>query len=133
MYPNTPPTNVGDQKINIKTYKPNAAPINENEVSKTTTTIKIPIEHNGFSNPNITTTSTTVTKMMNANNVQQHHHQQHQQHYEDDHDSGIAMNSLLHGKRNKMAEKKSVFTIAYDDVQIKRIQMNENEDLSPVN
>lgn len=130
MYPNTPPTHGGEQKINIK-YKPNGAPINENEISKTTTTIKIPIEHNGFSNPNITTTSTTVTKMMNANNLQQQ--QQNQQHYEDDHDSGIAMNSLLHGKRNKIAEKKSVFTIAYDDVQIKRIQMNENEDYSPVN
>lgn len=131
LYPHTPPTHNTDQKVSIK-YKPDTAAINENEVSKTTTTIKIPIEQNGFSNPNITTTSTTITKMMNANNVQHSQQQQHQSHYEDDHDSGIAMNSLLHGKRNKLAEKKSVFTIAYDDVQIKRIQMNENDDLSPI-
>ena len=119
MYPNTPPAH-SDSKISIK-YKPNASPINENEVSKTTTTIKIPIDQNGVSNPNITTTTTTTTMMMNA---QQHQQSQH----EDDHDSGIAMNSLLHGKRNKIADKKSVFTIAYDDVQIKRIQMSESDD-----
>ena len=119
MYPNTPPSQSNsDQKINIK-YKPAASPIKENEVSKTTTTIKIPIEQNGDSNPNITTTTTTTTTMLN-------HHQLHQpqpssSQHEDDHDSGIAMNSLLHGKRNKIADKKSVFTIAYDDVQIKRI------------
>lgn len=125
MYPNTPPT-VGDSKISIK-YKPNASPINENEISKTTTTIKIPIEQNGGSNPNITTTTTTTTTMMNAStNHQNHTHTQ--SNHEDDHDSGIAMNSLLHGKRNKAAEKKSVFTIAYDDVQIKRIQMSESDD-----
>jgi hypothetical protein len=112
MYPNTPPTQ-SEPKINIK-YKPNASPINENEVSKTTTTIKIPIDQNGVSNPNITTTTTTTTLM----NTQ----------HEDDHDSGIAMNSLLHGKRNKIADKKSIFTIAYDDVNIKRIQMSESDD-----
>lgn len=129
MYPNTPPSHA-DPKISIK-YKPNASPIKENEVSKTTTTIKIPIEQNGISNPNITTTTTTTTTMMNAT---LHHHQQLQQQqqtqpqHEDDHDSGIAMNSLLHGKRNKIADKKSVFTIAYDDVQIKRIQMSESDD-----
>jgi hypothetical protein len=121
MYPNTPPAH-SDPKISIK-YKPNASPINENEVSKTTTTIKIPIEQNGVSNPNITTTTTTTTTMMNAQQNQQSQHQ-----HEDDHDSGIAMNSLLHGKRNKIADKKSVFTIAYDDVQIKRIQMSESDD-----
>lgn len=124
MYPNTPPT-AGDPKISIK-YKPNASPIKENEVSKTTTTIKIPIEQNGASNPNITTTTTTTTTMLNSLQNQQQHQQQSQ--HEDDHDSGIAMNSLLHGKRNKLAEKKSVFTIAYDDVQIKRIQMSESDD-----
>lgn len=39
---------------------------------------------------------------------------------EDDHDSGIAMNPLLHnlGKRNPIAEKKSVFTIAYDELNL---------------
>lgn len=132
MYPNTPPSH-SDGKVSIK-YKPNASPIKENEVSKTTTTIKIPIEQNGTTNPNITTTTTTTTTMMNASmeRHQQHHHhqqqQQQQQHDNDDHDSGIAMNSLLHGKRNKAADKKSVFTIAYDDVQIKRIQMSESEE-----
>ncbi|CAG9806607.1 unnamed protein product [Chironomus riparius] len=123
LYPNTPPTLNGDgPKVSIK-YKPNSSPIKENEVSKTTTTIKIPIEQNGGSNPNITTTTTTTTTMMNAT-LQQTQQNQH----EDDHDSGIAMNSLLHGKRNKMADKKSVFTIAYDDVQIKRIQMSESDE-----
>jgi hypothetical protein len=129
MYPNTPPAH-SDPKISIK-YKPNASPIKENEVSKTTTTIKIPIEQNGVSNPNITTTTTTTTTMMNATLHQNQHQAQHtsqQSQHEDDHDSGIAMNSLLHGKRNKIADKKSVFTIAYDDVQIKRIQMSESDD-----
>lgn len=127
MYPNTPPNL--DSKISLK-YKPNSSPIKENEVSKTTTTIKIPIEQNGGHNPNITTTTTTTTTMMNASlhhNNQTHAQNQSSQH-EDDHDSGIAMNSLLHGKRNKIADKKSVFTIAYDDVQIKRIQMSESDD-----
>lgn len=121
LYPNTPPTD--GQKVSVK-YKPNSSPIKENEVSKTTTTIKIPIEQNGATNPNITTTTTTTTTMMNMHQQQQQLNNQH----EDDHDSGIAMNSLLHGKRNKVADKKSVFTIAYDDVQIKRIQMSESEE-----
>lgn len=130
MYPNTPPAH-SDPKISIK-YKPNASPINENEVSKTTTTIKIPIESNSAKNPNITTTTTTTTTMMNASIHQQNQalmqQQQQQSQHEDDHDSGIAMNSLLHGKRNRLADKKSVFTIAYDDVQIKRIQMSESDE-----
>uniref|UniRef100_A0A182J782 Uncharacterized protein n=1 Tax=Anopheles atroparvus TaxID=41427 RepID=A0A182J782_ANOAO len=44
---------------------------------------------------------------------------------EDDHDSGIAMNSLLNTKgksRNRIADKKSIFTIAYDDVRIRQIR-----------
>lgn len=127
LYPNTPPALNGDgQKAVSVKYKPNASPIKENEVSKTTTTIKIPIEQNGGSNPNITTTTTTTTTMLNSA-MQQQQIMQQQQH-EDDHDSGIAMNSLLHGKRNRIADKKSVFTIAYDDVQIKRIQMSESDD-----
>ncbi|XP_037974963.2 cadherin-86C [Plutella xylostella] len=44
----------------------------------------------------------------------------------DDNDSGIAMNSLIHQtgniKRLPITEKKSVFTIAYDDVQTKRLR-----------
>lgn len=104
LYPNTPPAQQSEElKANVK-FKPKASPIKESEVSKTTTTtIKIPIDNAG-STSNITTTTTTTT-------VAQHQH-------EDDHDSGIAMNSLLMGKRNKKADKKSVFTIAYDDVQV---------------
>lgn len=130
LYPNTPPTHES-QKVAVK-YKPNASPIKENEISKTTTTIKIPIEQNGVSNPNITTTTTTMTTIMNAAIQQQPHTQAPSSQHEDDHDSGIAMNSLLHGKRNKIADKKSVFTIAYDDVQIKRIQMSESDDNPPL-
>jgi len=40
---------------------------------------------------------------------------------EDDLDSGIALSSLLGSKKSKL-EKKSVFTIAYDDVQMKNIR-----------
>jgi hypothetical protein len=130
LYPNTPPTH-DSQKVAVK-YKPNASPIKENEISKTTTTIKIPIEQNGVSNPNITTTTTTMTTIMNAAIQHQPHTQAPSSQHEDDHDSGIAMNSLLHGKRNKIADKKSVFTIAYDDVQIKRIQMSESDDNPPL-
>lgn len=132
LYPNTPPSH-DSQKVSVK-YKPNASPIKENEISKTTTTIKIPIEQNGASNPNITTTTTTMTTIMNAELQQQQQRvpQAPSSQHEDDHDSGIAMNSLLHGKRNKIADKKSVFTIAYDDVQIKRIQMSESDDNPPL-
>lgn len=116
MYPNTPP-NQGEKPL-IK-YKPHTSPIQENEIkeSKTTTTIKIPIGQSGSSGTsNITTISTTTTSIPQP--IQTHHHQP----SEDDHDSGIAMNSLLMGKRNRIADKKSVFTIAYDDVHIKRLQ-----------
>ncbi|XP_075974106.1 cadherin-86C-like [Anticarsia gemmatalis] len=43
----------------------------------------------------------------------------------DDNDSGIAMNTLVqqgHMKRLPITEKKSVFTIAYDDVQTKQLR-----------
>ena len=115
MYPNTPP--IQGEKPIIK-YKPHTSPIQENEIkeSKTTTTIKIPIGQTGTSSSNITTISTTTTSIPQP---QTHLHHQPK---EDDHDSGIAMNSLLLGKRNRIADKKSVFTIAYDDVHIKRLQ-----------
>jgi hypothetical protein len=123
LYPNTPPaeTKTSDadkQDQKISKFKPQASPIKENEVSKTTTTIKIPIGKDlpgkgSTENLNITTTTVTTTTQQNPN--------------EDDHDSGIAMNSLLMGKRNKKSDKKSIFTIAYDDVQIKRIQSDPDQ------
>lgn len=50
---------------------------------------------------------------------------------EDDQDSGIAMTSMIlqnltTGKRNPIAEKKSVFTIAYDDMRIKQLRSDSN-------
>lgn len=50
---------------------------------------------------------------------------------EDDQDSGIAMTSMIlqnltTAKRNPIAEKKSVFTIAYDDMRIKQLRSDSN-------
>lgn len=120
LYPNTPPNQSQEDNQDVKKFKPQASPIKENEVSKTTTTIKIPIGKNGSpggtgSNEKVNITTTTVTTTTQQNNN------------EDDHDSGIAMNSLLMGKRNKKSDKKSIFTIAYDDVQIKRIQSDTDQ------
>ncbi|PSN44130.1 hypothetical protein C0J52_13840 [Blattella germanica] len=45
--------------------------------------------------------------------------------FDDDMDSGIAMSSMLLGnkkKRSQLLEKKSVFTIAYDDMQTKQLR-----------
>ncbi|GLV43635.1 Cadherin 86C [Carabus blaptoides fortunei] len=43
---------------------------------------------------------------------------------EEDYDSGIAMASLVHDakKRNQITEKKSIFTIAYDDMHTKQLR-----------
>lgn len=43
---------------------------------------------------------------------------------EEDYDSGIAMTSLVHDvmKRNQITEKKSIFTIAYDDIHTKQLR-----------
>lgn len=113
MYPQTPPivtTRESKQqraaaKQQQLQLKPKPSPIKEHEVKESRSS-KIPINSESNHHHNHT------TKQLNASTL------------EDDHDSGIAMNSLLHnmGKRNPIADKKSVFTIAYDDVKVKKIQ-----------
>lgn len=106
MYPETPPQHGGsnDSKQKSKSSKPRPSPIKENEAKTNSHTVVIPIES--------TETNTNQSKQLNASTL------------EDDLDSGIAMNSLLNsmGRRNPIADKKSVFTIAYDDVKVKKIQ-----------
>lgn len=100
MYPETPPmhTSLESKRAKAAAPKPKPSPIREHEV----------MEHSARS----TTQIDSNQKQLNASTL------------EDDHDSGIAMNSLLHslGKRNPIADKKSVFTIAYDDAKVKKIQ-----------
>lgn len=107
IYPETPPQHGASSdaaKQKAKTTKMRPSPIKENEVKTTSHKVVIPIE----------TADTTPhqSKQLNASTL------------EDDLDSGIAMNSLLNsmGRRNPIADKKSVFTIAYDDVKVKKIQ-----------
>lgn len=111
MYPETPPS-VRDVAASGRPAKPirltvgaagqrpKPSPIREHEVKDFK--VVIPIE--AAANPH--------SKQLNASTL------------EDDHDSGIAMNSLLHSmaRRHPITDKKSVFTIAYDDVKVKRIQ-----------
>lgn len=103
IYPETPPQH-GDAKQKAKPTKLRPSPIKENEVKATSHKAVIPIE--------ATDTNPNQSKQLNASTL------------EDDLDSGIAMNSLLNsmGRRNPIADKKSVFTIAYDDVKVKKIQ-----------
>lgn len=111
MYPQTPPivtTRESKQQRAVtkqqqqQQQKPKPSPIKEHEVKESRSKIPVNTETNNHHH----------TKQLNASTL------------EDDHDSGIAMNSLLHnmGKRNPIADKKSVFTIAYDDVKVKKIQ-----------
>ncbi|XP_054734543.1 cadherin-86C [Anastrepha obliqua] len=104
MYPETPPFAAFKETPgnNIK-VKPKPSPIRENEVKVTNSKICLNV---GNQNSAIATSSTNTQKQLNASTL------------EDDHDSGIAMNSLLNsmGRRNPIADKKSVFSIAYDDV-----------------
>lgn len=105
MYPETPPQATNKQKgnkLHAKLNMPKPSPIRENEVKDFK--VIIPIKSHS-------TNISVTTKQLNVATL------------EDDHDSGIAMNSLLHniGRRNPIADKKSVFTIAYDDVKVKRI------------
>nr|XP_036217959.1 cadherin-86C [Bactrocera oleae]XP_036217960.1 cadherin-86C [Bactrocera oleae] len=118
MYPETTPfvvTKVAKGN-NIK-GKPKPSPIRENEVKVTNSKISLKVE-----NPN----SAHPTPKSNT-----HQHSQKQLNVstlEDDHDSGIAMNSFLNnmGRRNPIADKKSVFSIAYDDVsRVKKIASGE--------
>lgn len=108
MYPETPPLpsvessrsqRMRNQANNNKRAKP--SPIREHEVKESSSRQTSQVEINQ-----------SASKQLNAATL------------EDDHDSGIAMNSLLHslGKRNPIADKKSVFTIAYDESKIKKIQ-----------
>lgn len=106
MYPETPPLASIESSRRSKSQdkaKPKPSPIHENEVKEHSS------RHSSQSEIN---SNQTASKQLNASTL------------EDDHDSGIAMNSLLHnlGKRNPIADKKSVFTIAYDDAKIPKIQ-----------
>lgn len=108
MYPETPPlasidssrskTNHNDEKLKSKIQS-----IPENDLKEQSSQHSSQTEINSNQN---------LSKQLNASTL------------EDDHDSGIAMNPLLHnlGKRNPIAEKKSVFTIAYDEATINKIQ-----------
>lgn len=108
MYPETPPQAKPQKnsKLMHTQQKPKPSPIREHEVKDFK--VIIPIE----SSTDPPHHQTQTTKQLNVSTL------------EDDHDSGIAMNSLLHnmGRRNPIADKKSVFTIAYDDVKVKKIQ-----------
>ncbi|XP_039438317.1 cadherin-86C isoform X2 [Culex pipiens pallens] len=100
LYPETPPIVNRDNKVQIKIVDSSASkpsPIKEHEV-------KEPRPRPSDPPP--------TTKTLNASTL------------EDDHDSGIAMNSLLHNKnrRHPLTDKKSIFTIAYDDVRIRQIR-----------
>ncbi|XP_063706251.1 cadherin-86C-like [Culicoides brevitarsis] len=87
------------QNISSKPSKTKVSPIKENEVSNSKS--QVPLEQ------------------LNVSNL------------EDDHDSGIAMNSLLNSlsrgnSRNPIADKKSVFTIAYNEVRVDQIPNRES-------
>lgn len=100
MYPETPPHVNRETKINVQQLRAAQSPIKEDE------------EKHSKSKVVSYSTGSMEQKQLNASTL------------EDDHDSGIAMNSLLHsmGKRNKMVDKKSIFTIAYDEVKVNKIR-----------
>ncbi|XP_062537306.1 cadherin-86C isoform X2 [Armigeres subalbatus] len=107
LYPETPPIVNRDNKVQIKIVDSSISkpsPIHEHEVKE---------PRPRLSEPSSTAAApATTTKTLNASTL------------EDDHDSGIAMNSLLHNKskRHPLTDKKSIFTIAYDDVRIRQIR-----------
>uniref|UniRef100_A0A1Y9H204 Cadherin domain-containing protein n=1 Tax=Anopheles dirus TaxID=7168 RepID=A0A1Y9H204_9DIPT len=112
LYPETPPIVSRDNKVQIKIVDQSAAPV----APAATAPKPVPAASRAATSvTNATTTTATATGTAKTLNVST---------LEDDHDSGIAMNSLLHtkGKRNKIADKKSIFTIAYDDVRIRQIR-----------
>ncbi|XP_017849238.1 cadherin-86C isoform X2 [Drosophila busckii] len=108
MYPETPPHAAPAEKSNAtQKNKPKPSPIKENEIKVTNSKINLYVEDRNAAHP-----PSHAQKQLNASTL------------EDDHDSGIAMNSLMNsmGRRNPIAEKKSVFSIAYDDVsRVKKI------------
>ncbi|XP_065090429.1 cadherin-86C isoform X2 [Ochlerotatus camptorhynchus] len=114
LYPEAPPIVNRDNKVQIKIVDSSASkpsPIHENEVKEPRPRPPDP-SVTAATTTGTATTATTTTKTLNASTL------------EDDHDSGIAMNSLLHNKskRHPLTDKKSIFTIAYDDVRIRQIR-----------
>uniref|UniRef100_A0A182PTP3 Cadherin domain-containing protein n=1 Tax=Anopheles epiroticus TaxID=199890 RepID=A0A182PTP3_9DIPT len=107
LYPETPPIVSRDNKVQIKI-------VDQSSSAAATAAPPPPAvpPTNGGAKSNAGGTGGKNAKTLNVSTL------------EDDHDSGIAMNSLLHtkGKRNKIADKKSIFTIAYDDVRIRQIR-----------
>lgn len=103
MYPETPPlASIESSRRSIQTDEKNKSKIPlilENELMEQSS------HHSSQTEINL---NQNQSKQLNASTL------------EDDHDSGIAMNPLLHnlGKRNRIAEKKSVFTIAYDELNL---------------
>ncbi|XP_034662090.1 cadherin-86C isoform X2 [Drosophila subobscura] len=117
MYPETPPyaataaaAAASDRELPAQRQPQKPSPIKENEVKVTNSKINHLKQGRGLAHQ--TSSSSHAQKQLNASTL------------EDDHDSGIAMNPLLNslGRRNPIAEKKSVFSIAYDDVsRVKKI------------
>lgn len=105
LYPQTPPQVAQkSQKKSSKDYKNQSSPIRESEVKDT--------KYKPY--------NVDESKQLNVATL------------EDDHDSGIAMNSFLNsmGRKNPITDKKSVFTIAYDEVKVSKLR-SESES-SPV-
>ena len=122
LYPETPPSVTINKKPKtqnrakwmniIKSAKP--SPIKENEVKETKPKTLIESKADSKEAAKEAAKETAPQKQTKQLNVSR---------LEDDHDSGIAMNTLLSnmGRRNPIRDKKSVFTIAYDDVKVKQI------------
>ncbi|XP_049545284.1 cadherin-86C isoform X3 [Anopheles darlingi] len=128
LYPETPPIVSRDNKVQIKIVDSSAAPVvaaaaaAAAAASAAATPAKPAAPAAGrddsttgrqqTTGTGTTNSKATTSKTLNVSTL------------EDDHDSGIAMNSLLNtkGRRNKIADKKSIFTIAYDDVRIRQIR-----------
>ncbi|XP_059611324.1 cadherin-86C-like [Phlebotomus argentipes] len=102
LYPKTPPQ--ANQKSQKKSSKHPSSPIRESEVKDT--------KYKPY--------NVDESKQLNVATL------------EDDHDSGIAMNSFLNsmGRKHPITDKKSVFTIAYDEVKVSKLR-SESES-SPV-
>uniref|UniRef100_A0A1B0FK09 Uncharacterized protein n=1 Tax=Glossina morsitans morsitans TaxID=37546 RepID=A0A1B0FK09_GLOMM len=103
IYPETPPFGAYSKEFVQQNAKPKPSPIKENEVkTKNNFKINLYIEDAHCSQlPADAATTTTVQKQLNAATLQ------------DDHDSGIAINSLLTsmGRCNPIAEKKAFFQL----------------------
>ncbi|KFB49038.1 AGAP000153-PA-like protein [Anopheles sinensis] len=113
LYPETPPIVSRDNKVQIKIVDSSSAvPAGAQAPPPPPTNAPTPKEQAPLRSK-AAQSSSTNSKTLNVSTL------------EDDHDSGIAMNSLLNTKgknRNRIADKKSIFTIAYDDVRIRQIR-----------